>query len=117
MNNIKYKNQKKQNNNKKRNLSCDNKRNTNNNIIKIENIDPNKVNNFNYYFKNLDIYTKYIISLRNGNNIYYYCNKKRNGCFGKIKFSLKEKNWYILKECDINIMHNTSNFEIFLKII
>jgi len=96
-------------------IKRDNKRNTNNNIIKIENIDPNKVNNFYYYFKNLDIYTKFIISLRNVNNIYYYCSKKLNGCFGKIKYSLKEKNWYILKECDINIIQNTSNFEIFYK--
>ena len=72
---------------------------------------PNKVNNFSYYYKNLDICTKYIISLRNDNYIYYYFSKKRNGCFGKIKYSLKEKIWYILKECNINIIHITSNFE------
>ena len=35
--------------------------------------------------------------------------------FLKIKYTLKEKNWYILKECDINIIHKTCNFVIFYK--
>ena len=35
--------------------------------------------------------------------------------FWKNKYALKEKNWYTSNECDINIIHNNSNFEIFYK--
>ena len=57
---------------KKRNYTYEKKMNKNENHIKVENVDPKKDNNFQYYFKNLDLNTKYYISLRNVNDIYYY---------------------------------------------
>ena len=78
--------------------------------INIENINPDKDNNFYFTHKNSDIKTKYYISLREKNNIYYYCSKKANGCKGFIKYSKLNKKWYIIRFCDNNIDHDTCTF-------
>lgn len=71
------------------------------------------VKNFKHYYKDLDIMTKYIIKSQSKNYIYYYCNKKQKGCNGSLKYDIKKKKLFIIEECDINVINDTSNFEEF----
>ena len=54
-------------------------------------------NHFDYYFKNVDIKSRFFISLRNKTTIYFYCGKKRNGCDGYIKYSIEERKMVLNK--------------------
>lgn len=43
--------------------------------IDIENFNPNIEKNFYYYFKDIDIYARFILKIKK-NYYYYYCSKK-----------------------------------------
>ena len=96
---------------KKKNIKINNTNNID--LEQLNKIDPNIDKNFNYYYKDEDIYVKYYINKRNENNIYYYCSKKRNGCPGSIKYNKDNKEWILLYKCDTKIIHDTNNFEVF----
>ena len=82
-------------------------------LIQIENFDPNKESNFYIYFKDTDIYSKYITKIKKQNYIYYDCSKRRNGCKGSIVYNKTDKKFYKKRDCSENIKHDTSKFEKF----
>ena len=79
----------------------------------LKEVNPDNITNFNYYFKNEDLLTKYIINKKSKYNIYYYCSKKRNGCPGSIKYIINNNNWEVINKCDIKIIHDTIKYEDF----
>ena len=79
----------------------------------IENVRPLLNKKFHYYNKDSDIWTEYIKKINKGKYIFFYCSKRRNGCFCVIKYNKEKKKWIIYKGCLNNIKHDTWNFTLF----
>ena len=80
------------------------------NLLEIENIDPDKVKSFTYYFKKSDIDSKYYLKINQKNIIYFDCGKKFKGCKGQIIFDKNLQNFYLNRECTASISHDNATF-------
>lgn len=70
-------------------------------------------NSFEYEYKN-KLIAKFQRKYDKGNFIYYECCKRRKGCCGKCKYNKNTKTWYMLKECNKDIIQDIKNFNISL---
>ena len=96
---------------KKISKSCN--KNSNKLYLNIELDEPTNAKNFNYYFKDSNIFAKYYLKIKKKNINYYECGKKYKGCNGKIRYKKKEKKFLLTQECDPNIEHDSAVFETF----
>jgi hypothetical protein len=97
---------------KKRNNSLIN--NGNKYLYEIDNLNDKtlKDNSFEYEYNN-KLVTKFHKKYEKGNFIYYECCKRRKVCIGKCKYNKKDKKWYMIKECNMKIIHDIKNFDNF----
>ena len=81
--------------------------------IEIIEENPLTTNSFCYQNTETKIMTKYIKKIEKGNYIYFEYNKRKKGCNGKCKFKKNDKKWYLVENCDKNIIHDIYNYDKF----
>ena len=90
------------------------KKETTNIEIKVNNYNPESDHSFNYYFNDIEIYSKYIKKSQSKNFIYFEYSKNRNGCNDIIRYEKNTKKLIIKNECLNKIEHDTITFDKFL---